>query len=35
MTCIDAQDARFPFSLAGADNAMRKLLAFTALNGAE
>jgi hypothetical protein len=35
LTWIDAQGARFPFSLAGGDNAMRKLLACTALYGAE
>jgi hypothetical protein len=35
MTWVDAQGARFPFSLAGGDNAMRKLLACTALYGAE
>ena len=35
MTWVDAQSARFPFNLAGGDNAMRKLLACTALYGAE
>jgi hypothetical protein len=35
MTWIDAQGARFAFNLAGGDNAMRKLLACTALYGAE
>jgi hypothetical protein len=35
MTWVDAQSARFPFNLAGSDNAMRKLLACTALYGAD
>lgn len=35
MTWVDAQGVRFPFNLAGGDNAMRKLLACTALYGAE
>lgn len=35
MTWTDAQGARFTFGLAGGDNAMRKLLACTALYGAE
>ena len=35
MTWVDAQSVRFPFSLAGSDNAMRKLLACTALYGVE
>jgi len=35
MTWVDAQGARFVFGLAGGDNAMRKLLACTALYGAE
>jgi hypothetical protein len=35
MTWIDAQSARFPFNLAGSDNAMRKLLACAALYGAD
>jgi len=35
MTWVDAQGVRFPFSLAGSDNAMRKLLACTALYGVE
>jgi hypothetical protein len=35
MTWVDAQGARFPFNLVGGDNAMRKLLACTALYGAE
>jgi hypothetical protein len=35
LTWVDAQAARFPFNLVGGDNAMRKLLACTALFGAE
>ena len=35
MTWTDAQSVRFPFNLAGGDNAMRKLLACAALYGAE
>jgi hypothetical protein len=35
MTWVDSQGARFPFNLAGGDNAMRKLLACAALYGAE
>jgi len=35
MTWVDAQSGRFAFNLAGGDNAMRKLLACTALYGAE
>lgn len=35
MTWVDAQGARFVFGLVGSDNAMRKLLACTALYGAE
>jgi hypothetical protein len=35
MTWVDAQGLRFPFNLANGDNAMRKLLACTALYGVE
>ena len=35
MNWVDAQGTRFPFNLVGGDNAMRKLLACTALYGAE
>lgn len=35
MTWTDAQGAKFAFNLAGGDNAMRKLLACTALFGVE
>jgi hypothetical protein len=35
MTWVGNQGTRIPFNLAGADNAMRKLLACTALYGAE
>lgn len=35
MSWVDAQGTRFPFNLAGGDNAVRKLLACAALYGAE
>ncbi len=35
MTWVDSKGTRFPFNLVGSDNAMRKLLACTALFGAE
>lgn len=35
MTWVDAQGTKFPFTLTGADNAMRKLLACAALYGAD
>ncbi len=35
MTWIDSQGVKFPFNLVGGDNAMRKLLACTALYGAD